>query len=323
MKIAFLDTETLGDDLDLTVFQTLGEVSLHRRTSPDQRVAHLAGVNVAILNKVKIDWALLQACPDLKLVALTATGYNNIDLEAARDLGVAVANVPAYSTASVAQHTLALTLALAGHLPWLNAWCHTGDYSRSGSFTHLSRLWHELTGRTWGIVGMGHIGRQVALLAEALGAKVVHFSASGRTGDSGWPQLAWEDFLAACDVVTIHAPLSEKTRGLFDRQALRKMKPGALLVNTGRGGIVDEAALAEVLDSGHLGGAALDVLEQEPPSPDNPLLRLQHPDRLLLTPHTAWASVEARRRCLHEVYLNVQAFAAGQTRNRVDHLSAG
>jgi glycerate dehydrogenase len=317
MKITFLDAASLGPGLDFTPFSAWGDVTLWDNTADDERVARLKSNTVAIANRVRFDETVFSACPELKLVLLTATGYNNVDLDAARRHGVGVCNVVGYSTQSVAQHTLALLLAVMEQTSWLDAHAKSG-WAGSTTFEHLQRPFHEIAGKTWGVVGLGAIGRRVATLAEALGARVVYFSTTGVDRGGPWLRVDFAQLLAGCDIISIHSPLNDKTRGLFGEAQLRALKPGAYLVNVGRGGIVDETALAAALDAGTLAGAALDVTLPEPPLPGNPLLHLVHPHRLVLTPHLAWASIEARNRCLVEVSLNLQAWHGGARRNRLD-----
>ena len=317
MKITFLDSASLGPGLDLSTFTRWGEVDFWENTAREDRVPRLRGATVAIANRVPFDDEVLTACPDLKLILLTATGYNNVDLEAARRRGVAVCNVVGYSTESVAQHTFALLLALMEQTAWLDGYAKT-RWPGSTTFGHLDRPFHEIAGKTWGIVGMGTIGVRVARLAEAFGAEPRYFSTSGVDRSAEYPRLELEALLRTSDIVTIHSPLKDATRGLLGERELGWMKPSAYLVNVGRGGIVDEAALARALDAGTIAGAALDVTLPEPPVASNPLFALQRPERLVVSPHLAWASIEARNRCLAEVGLNLQAWLDGQRRNRLD-----
>jgi glycerate dehydrogenase len=317
MKLTFLDAASLGPGLDLTPFARWGEVEFWDNTSREDRIPRLGRTTVAIANRVPFDGEVFAACPGLKLVLLTATGYNNVDLEAARAHGVAVCNVVGYSTESVAQHTFALLLALMEQTAWLDGYAKT-LWPGSTTFGHLGRPFHEIAGKTWGILGLGHIGKRVADLARAFGAEPRYYSTAGADRSAEYPRMDLETLLRTSDIVTIHSPLSDATRGLLGARELGWMKPTAYLVNVGRGGIVDEAALASALDAGTLAGAALDVTLPEPPVAGNPLLGLPHPERLVLTPHLAWASIEARNRCLAEVDRNLQAWVDGQRRNRVD-----
>ena len=317
MKMTFLDAASLGPGLDLKVFSRWGELVFWDNTTRDERAARLSDTTVAVANRVPFDGELFAACPSLKLVLLTATGYNNVDLEAARQHGVGVCNVVGYSTESVAQHTFALLLTLMEQTAWLDGYAKS-RWAGSTSFGHLDRPFHEISGKSWGIIGLGAIGQRVAGIARAFGAYPRYFSTTGADRSADYPRLGLDELLSASDIVTIHSPLNGATRGLLGSRELGLMKPRAYLINVGRGGIIDEPALARALDSGALAGAALDVTLPEPPEPGNPLLSLAHPERLVLSPHLAWASVEARNRCLDEVGLNLQSWVDGTRRNRLD-----
>lgn len=317
MKLTFPDVASLGPGLDLQPFSRWGEVVLWDNTSREERSARLRDTTVAVANRTVFDDPLFADCPSLKLVLLTATGYNNVDLLAARRRGVGVCNVVGYSTESVAQHTLALLLALMEQTAWLDAYAKN-SWAGSVAFGHLDRPFHEIAGKTWGIIGLGNIGARVAGLARAFGAEVQYFSTTGTDRHPSMPRRTLEELLRTSDIVTVHSPFSETTRGLIGEAQLASMRPGSFLVNVGRGGIIDEAALARALDAGIIAGAALDVTLPEPPQPDNPLLHLRHPHRLVLSPHVAWASVESRNRCLEEVGLNLQSWLDGGRRNRLD-----
>lgn len=319
MKITFLDAASLGPGLedDLGRFARWGTVDRYDNTSPEERATRLAETDVAVANRVTFDGELFAACPRLRLVLLTATGYNNVDLEAARRHGVAVCNVVGYSTESVAQHTFALLLGLMEQTAWLDRYAKT-RWAGSTTFEHLGRPFHEIAGKTWGIIGLGNIGRRVAELARAFGARPLYFSTSGTDRPGGLERLDLEPLLKQSDIVSIHSPLTDATKGLLGTRELGWMKSSAYLINVGRGGIVEEGALAQALDEGRLAGAALDVTRPEPPLASSPLLALANPDRLLLSPHLAWASVESRHRCLEEVALNLQAWLEGGRRNRLE-----
>ncbi len=317
MKLSFLDAASLGPGLDLERFSSWGEVALWDNTLREERIDRLAGTQVAIANRVVFDEEVFAGCPNLKLVLLTATGFNNVDLEAARRFGVAVCNVVGYSTESVAQHTFALLLTLMEQTAWLDTYAKS-RWAGSSTFGQLGRPFHEIAGKQWGIIGLGNIGRRVAEIARVFGAQTVYYSTTGMERDSNLPRLELENLLKTSDIISIHSPLNERTRGLLGQKELGWMKPDSFLVNVGRGGIVDEPALAAALDAGRLGGAALDVTLPEPPLVTNPLLALAHPERLVLSPHLAWASIEARNRCLDEVVLNLQSWLEGSRRNRLD-----
>lgn len=313
MKLVFLDAETVGE-LDLNpYFQTFGDFEAYPRTGPEQTLERLKGAQVAITNKVLIRRKEMEALPDLKLICVAATGTNNIDLEAAKEHKIDVMNVKGYSTPSVVQHTFALLFSLLHQSHYYDQFVKQGTYSQEGLFTHHGRPYWELHGKTFGIIGLGTIGQEVAKVAEAFGAKVVYHSSSGRNTDQPYPHLPLYELLEKSDVVSIHAPLNENTRDLIDKSALARMQPHAFLLNTGRGGIVVEADLVEALNHGRLAGAALDVMETEPiPSNSSLLQKLAKPERLLLSPHIAWASLEARKRLLEGIRQNLTHFVDQQ-----------
>jgi len=318
MNIHFLDRATLGMDLDLEAFSTLGTLKVFDYTESAERQENLAQAQVAVANKVIFDRTLLEACPQLKLILLTATGYNTVDLVACKNLGIGVCNVKGYSTPSVVQHTLAMLLYLMEPLRFLDDTVQSGDYSRSRQFTHLEKTFPEVSGKVWGILGMGKIGRGVASVAQALGAKVLWTSTSGVQRDEPWPQVSLNELLQQTDILTIHAPLNDSTRNLLDEKELRTLKPKSYLINVGRGGIVNEEALSRVLLQGHLAGVGLDVMETEPLPLASPLFQALKTNRLYITPHVAWASVESRNRCMDEVRFNLESWLTGGSRNRVD-----
>lgn len=309
-RAVFLDHASLDlGDLDLQPLrQAFAELTLHARTSPDQVAERLRGVQVAISNKVPLDAATFAACPDLKLVLVAATGTNNVDLDAARTHGVVVSNCQGYGTPSVAQHTLMLLLALATRLPDYQRDIAAGHWQRASQFCLLDHPIVELEGKTLGLLGHGELGGAVARLAEAFGMRVLLGQLPGRPPRED--RLALHELLPQVDALTLHCPLNEQTRNLIGAAELALMKPQAFLVNTARGGLVDEQALADALRRGHLGGAASDVLTQEPPKDGNPLLAADIP-RLIVTPHSAWGSREARQRIVGQLVENATAFFAG------------
>lgn len=317
MHGSILDLESFDrGDLNLTPLRSaLPRLDEHAATARDEVVNRLAGIQVAITNKVPIDADAFAALPDLRLVAVAATGTNNIDLEAARAHGVTVCNVRAYATPSVVQHVLALMLSLARSLPAYTNAVQNGKWQLSRHFCLLDWPIGELTGRKLGIVGYGELGRAVGEAAKAaFGMEVLVAERPGKAARAG--RIPLEALLPEVDVLTLHCPLTEETRNLIGRRELALMKPGALLVNTARGGIVDEPALVQALRSGHLGGAGVDVLTREPPVSDNPLLAQDIPN-LVLTPHVAWASREARQRMVDRIGENLRAFLEGRPQNVV------
>lgn len=306
----FLDYTSLDlGDLDLAPLrQVFGELTLHEKTTPAQVIERLQGHNVAISNKVPLDAAAFAACPDLKLVLVSATGTNNIDLAAAREHGVTVCNCQGYGTPSVAQHTLLLLLALATRLQDYQAAVRAGRWQQAEQFCLLDFPIVELAGKTLGLLGHGELGSAVARLAEAFGMRVLIGQLPGRPVRDG--RLPLDELLPQIDALTLHCPLTEQTRDLIGAEQIALMKPGAFLVNTGRGGLVNEPALAAALRSGHLGGAATDVLTVEPPKNGNPLLDADIP-RLIVTPHSAWGSREARQRIVGQLAESAEAFFKG------------
>lgn len=315
MNIVFLDSSTLDrGDIDFAELEAEGQLVPHPISSATEAVTRSAEAGIIITNKVPVGAGLLAAAPGLKLVVSAATGVNQIDLDACRDAGVAVANVAGYSTESVAQHTFALILELATRVGTINATVRD-DWPSSPVFTRLDHPLFELAGRTLGIVGLGSIGRAVARIGSALGMKVIALARNG-AADGEIPRLPDKEFFATADVVTLHCPLTPETEAMINAERLSRMKPGALLINTGRGPLIDEAAVAGALRSGQLGGAGLDVLSVEPPPGDHRLLATDIPN-LIITPHTAWSTREARRRLLQGIIDNIRAFKSGRELNRI------
>jgi glycerate dehydrogenase len=317
MHGVFLDTATMRpEELDFSELRaTLPTWNFHERTAAEETAGRIARAEVIVTNKVVISAEHMRANPQLRLICVCATGVNNVDLGAAAAAGITVRNVTHYATAAVAQHTLALMLALATQWHRYARAVENGDWAKSPMFCLMDFPVIELAGKTLGIVGAGNLGTQVARLGEAFGMRVVlaqwtpRASGAGGRGESHWLRLPWAEFLPACDFISVHCPLTDTTRDLFNADALAAMKHGAFLINTARGGIVNEAALLHALRAGRLGGAALDVLAQEPPPADHPLITAGLPN-LIITPHNAWVSRECRQRLLDGVARNVSAFTA-------------
>ena len=306
MKIVFLDASTLGS-ASLEPIRKCGELITYPTSTHQQALDRVHDAEVIITNKVVIDEELLEAAPSLKLICEAATGVNNIDLKAAEKRGIPVRNVAGYSTDAVVQLTFALLLQLVCHTGKYDGWIKDGEYSRSPIFTDTSAPFMELSGKTMGIIGMGTIGQKVALIATAFGMKVIYFSTSGTSHCTDYPSVPLEELLTASDVVSIHAPLNERTRGLIGARELKMMKRTAYIINIGRGGIVGEAALAYAISNGIIAGAGLDVFVKEPLPADNPLLHTSHPERLCLTPHIGWASAEAIGRLVAGIAENINS----------------
>jgi len=312
----FLDLASVDrGDLDLAALRRVAASwATYAQTPAELTAARIGDAMVVVTNKVVVDRAVMTACPGLRLICVAATGTNNVDLEAARERGIAVCNVTGYATPSVVQHVFALMLALTTRLAEHAAAAQDGRWAASDLFCVLDFPFRELAGKTLGIVGYGELGRGVARVAEAFGMSVLVAQRPGGSPQQG--RLPLDELLARSDVVTLHVPLAENTRGLIGERELALMRPDALLINTARGGIVDEAALIAALREGRLGGAGVDVLAIEPPRSGSPLLE-GPPPNLIVTPHVAWAGREARQRLLDEVALNIRAFNEGRERNRV------
>ncbi|WP_333802982.1 D-2-hydroxyacid dehydrogenase [Sulfurospirillum sp.] len=307
MKIVFLDAKTLGDDADLSIFQQFGVFEAFDTTVMSQRIEHIGDAKIVLTNKVIIDKEVMDACPNLGLICITATGMNNVDLVYAKQKGIVVKNVAGYSTASVAQTTFMLVLELLGHCAYYAQYVASGEWTKSSIYTHIDRPFGEIKGKRWGIIGLGTIGREVAKIATAFGAHVVYYSTSGVNSDSLYERVRLEEMMQTCDVISIHAPLNENTQNLITKEQLNLMKKGAILVNVGRGGIVNEVDLLEVIDVKEI-FVGLDVLSVEPMIENHPLLHVKYPERLIITPHVAWASIEARTELIRLVGENIKEF---------------
>lgn len=305
MKIVFLDAATMGD-VSFEPFERLGEFVSYQTSTPEEARERVKDADVMMINKVLVDKDLIDAAPSLKLICVAATGVNNIDIDYAASKGIPVRNVAGYSTDSVAQATFMHILSLAGGAPYFDESVKSGSYSRSGMFTDPNWNWWELAGKTIGIIGMGNIGRKVAKIAEAFGMKVCYHSTSGTAHCKDYPCLPLEQLLAESDIVSVHAPLNERTQNLLGAKEFAKMKPTAFVVNMGRGAIIVEADLAEAVDNGIIAGAGIDVFVKEPIPEDHPYLKMKHPERMRLAPHIAWASVEARDRLVGMMADNVK-----------------
>ena len=295
LRIVFLDAQTLGSDISLAPVASLGEYVSYPFTKPEEVFDRIAGFDVVITNKVWMGKEQIDSSPALKLICVAATGTNNVDTAYAASKGIPVRNAVDYSTESVTQVTWMHILNLVGKARFFDEYVKDGSYSASGCFTNAAVPFFELRGKTFGTVGLGNIGTRVAGIAEAFGMKVLYYPTSGKPhSDRYEADTDLESFLSRCDVVSVHCPLNERTNGLIGYAQLAKMQRSAVIVNMGRGGIVVEADLARALDEGLIAGAATDVFTKEPIPADHPYLQLQHPERLLLTPHIGWASREAR-----------------------------
>ena len=304
MKIVFLDAATMGD-VSFEPFEQLGEFISYATSTPTEARERVKDADVVMINKVIVNKELIDAAPSLKLICVAATGVNNIDVDYAASKGIPVRNVAGYSTDSVAQSTFMHILSLAGGAPYFDNSVKTGSYSRSGMFTDPNWNWWELAGKTIGIIGLGNIGKKVAQIAEAFGMKVCYYSTSGTSHCKDYPSVPLEQLLMEADIVSVHAPLNERTAGLIGKEELSMMKPTSYVINMGRGGIVVEEDLAAAVDAGVIAGAGLDVFAVEPLAPDHCFLKMRHPERMSLAPHVAWASDEARTRLVEMVADNI------------------
>lgn len=315
MRIVVLDAATLGADLDLSPLEAVGELTVYANTAPEEIPARIAGQEVIVSNKMKLGGENLKDARDLKLICLAATGYDCVDTAYCRAHGIGVCNVPGYSTHSVSQLALAMALALSTHLTAYRDCVHSGAYTRSGIANRLEPVWYELCGKTWGIVGGGNIGQEVAKIAAAMGCKVLMCR---RKPDPNYETVDIDTLCARSDVLSVHVALNDETRGMISKERIGKMKPGAIFINVARGAVADEAALAEAVLEGKLGGLGIDVYTQEPFPEDHPYDRILHLPNVCLTPHMAWGAKEARDRCLAVVAENIRAFRQGERHNRVE-----
>lgn len=316
-KIVILDGKTLGD-ISIEKLNEIGEVQYYEATDESQVVERIKEANIILTNKVVLNRNNMKDAKNLEFIAETATGFNNIDIDYAKEHKIGVANVAGYSTNAVVQHTFASALGLLDQVVYYDRYVKEGEYSKSGSFTCLNKPYYEIENKVWGIIGLGAIGNRVGKIAEAFGAEVIYYSTSGKNSSTQFKKVSFEELLEKSDIISIHAPLNENTKGLINYEALIKMKSSAILVNMGRGPIVVEKDLARAIEEEQIRGAALDVYETEPVGEDNILLSIKNKDKLLLSPHIAWASIEARERLFNEVVENIKAFYNGKDRNRVD-----
>ncbi|MGM0459981.1 MAG: D-2-hydroxyacid dehydrogenase [Bacteroidota bacterium] len=308
MNIVFLDASTVGDVPNLESLKELGDVTFYQVTQPGQTAERIREAEIIITNKVVISRELMEEAGSLKLICVAATGMNNIDREAAKELGIPVKNVAGYATQSVAQSTFAMLLQLMQNITYYDDYVKSGDYSKSPIFTNMDQDFHELAGKRFGIIGLGNIGQKAADIAQVFGAEVVYYSTSGKNTGQPYPRLSLDELLATCDVVSIHAPLNENTENLIDYTRLKQMKRTAFLINTGRGGIVNENDLARAIDEDLIAGSAADVFEQEPIPGDHPFLNVEKKGKLLLTPHITWSSVEARMDLIEGIRQNIKQY---------------
>lgn len=317
MKIVVLERNSVGIDIPVDCYKDFGEVTCYRNTLAEDAPEKVKNADIIIANKCPMNEATLADAPNVKLICEFATGYDNVDLEYCKKRGIRVANVRDYCTAAVAQHTFALALYLIEHLRHYDDYVKGGEYSAQDRFSNFDLPYADLEGKVWGIIGMGNIGRRVAKIAEAFGCKVIFHSVTGNSTCTDYERVSFEQLLAEADILSLHCPLSDLTRNLIDKEALAKMKKTAVLVNVARGPVVNGVDLYEALTQETIAAAGLDVFEEEPISVNHPLYQIKDSNKLIITPHMAWASVEARTRVVEEVYLNIDAFLKGESRNAV------
>ncbi len=309
MNIVFLDADSIGKDIDLSGFDEIGHVTRYGYSNEEEMPERVRDADVIIVNKVNVNEKTVGKAEKLKLVCVCATGTNNLDKEFLAQQNIAWKNVAGYSTESVAQHTFSLVFYLLEKMYYYDRYVKTEKYVNDEMFTHFSNVFHELNGMTWGIIGLGNIGRRVADIAKMFGCHVIYYSASGKNNQEGYERVEFEELLADSDIVSVHAPLNENTLNLMNLEAFRKMKKSAIFINVGRGPIVVEEDLADALESGMIAAAGLDVLREEPMTKENPLRRIKDSNRLVITPHIAWATVEARTRLMEIVLGQIKEFS--------------
>ena len=317
MKIVLLDAATMGDDMEFSCIDKLGECVVYSNTLPKQTAERIKDADVVVINKVLLTREILMQAEKLKLICVFAVGYNNVDIDYCRERNIRVRNVPGYCSQSVSQHTFALLFALIENIRYYDDFVKSGAYSQSGLANHLGKPFFEIAGKKWGIIGMGAIGRSVADCAAAFGAYVSYSSVSGAKRQEKYENIPLETLFRESDIISVHAPLNEKTNHLIGEKEFKMMKKTAVIINVGRGAIIDESALAAALNNGDIAGAAIDVYSTEPPEENSPILSVKDSEKIVYTPHTAWSSVEARRRCISMTADNIEAFIKGKNRNDV------
>ena len=318
MKLVVLERNSIGTDVDVSCFEKFGEVTYYPNTIADNTAGRVADADIVIANKAPLNESTLKDAPNVKLICLFATGFDNVDIAYCKSRGIKVANVVNYCTPAVAQHTLLLALALAEKIAFYDDYVKSGAYSAQDRFSNFDRTFHDLNGKTWGIIGMGNIGHKVASLAQAFGCRVIFYSASGKSTCTEYERVEFDTLLQESDILSLHCPLSDRTKGLINKEAFEKMKETAVLINVARGPVVDTQALYEALINNRIAAAGLDVLEKEPMASDNPLIKIQDSTKLIITPHMSWASIESRNCLLGEVVKNIESFLDRENRNVVN-----
>lgn len=316
MKIVLLDAKTMGDDIDFSPILNIGETVIYNGTSPQEVADRIKDADVVCINKVVLNEDVLKKANNLKLICLFAIGFNNVDTAFCKTRGIKVRNVPGYCVESVCQHAFALLFSLTENIRYYDEFVRSGKYEESGTANHLGKPFDELCGKRFGILGMGAIGRRIASVASAFGARVNYASLSGVKREEEFEEISFDALVAESDIICLCAPLNEKTYKIIGEKELKKMKDTAVIINVGRGALTDEEALARAIDNGDIGGAAIDVYENEPPT-GSPLMNVKNNEKILYTPHIAWSSVQARRRCVEMVADNIKAFIRGESTNDV------
>lgn len=318
MKIVILERKSVGMDVDVSQFGNFGELVTYDTTEKNQVAERVKDADIIIANKAPINEETIGGAPNVKLVCEFATGFDNVDITYCKSRGIKVTNATNYSTETVAQHTFALAFYILEKLNHYDNYVKSGEYAKSDSFTNFDKIFTEIYGKTWGIIGMGNIGRKVASVATAFGCRVIFYSASGKSTCTDYEQVDFDTLLKESDILSLHCPLTDRTRNLIDLEAMKKMKKSAVLINVARGPVVNNGDLYTALMEEEIAGAGLDVVEKEPIAVDNPLNKIKDSGKLIITPHIGWASVEARTRCVEEAYKNVEAFLRGESRNVVN-----
>ena len=317
MNIVVLEQNSIGLDIDLTIYKEFGNVTYYGNTVHEV-AERIKDADIVIANKARLNEESMKDAPNVKLICEFATGYDNVDLEYCKKRGIAVANVVDYSTPAVAQHTFAMALYLLERLPYYDNYVKCGTYASQDRFSNFDKPFLELEGKRWGIVGLGNIGKKTAKIAKAFGCEVVYYSVTGRNSNQEYKRVEFDELLETCDFISVHCPLSDLTKNLIDYSAMKKMKKTAILLNVARGPVVNNADLYRALMEGEIYAAGLDVLEKEPITDENPLSKNKDSEKLIITPHMAWASTESRTRLAIEVYENIKAFLNGEKRNIVN-----
>lgn len=318
MKIVMLERHSVGTDVSVDDVNRLGDVKIYKNTStPEEVIERVKDAEVIIANKAPLNESTLKDAPNIKLICELATGFDNVDISYCKKRGIQVSNVVNYSTEAVAQHTFALLFYVLEKLRHYDDYVKSGEYASQDRFSNFDIPFTEISGKTWGIIGMGNIGQKVASIAKAFGCRVVFYSVTGKSTVTEYEQVSFDELLKVSDILSLHCPLSDLTRGIINAEALKKMKDTAILINVARGPIVEDEALADALNEGIIAGAGLDVTGTEPMKESNPLSKIMDSDKLIITPHLAWASIEARNRCVEEVIKNIEAYQKGEVRNSV------